>query len=75
MDTVHISFFVPYPNVITSGYFMESFEYNKYIDLKSSFYDELPLYHTKYLTNKEIYLLSQLAISSCANEYYKKRIK
>lgn len=75
MDTVHISFFIPYPNVITSGYFMESFEYNKYIDLKSSFYDELPLYHTKYLTNKEIYLLSQLAISSCANEYYKKRIK
>lgn len=75
MDTVHISFFIPYPNVITNEYFIDSNDYSRYLDLKSSFYDELPLYHTKYLTSKEIYLLAQLAISCCANEFYKKQIK
>lgn len=75
MDTVHISFFIPYPNVITNKYFIDSNNYSRYVDLKSNFYDELPLYHTEYLTSKEIYLLTQLAISCCANEFYRKRIE
>lgn len=73
VDSVHISFMIPYPNIISRDYTIDNNNYCDFLDLKDSFYDYMPMHHTENLSAKEIFLLTQLAVSCCANEYYLKK--
>lgn len=73
IDSVHISFMIPYPNIISGDYIIDNRNYCDFLDLKDSFYDYMPMHHTADLSAKEIFLLTQLAVSCCANEYYMKK--
>jgi len=74
IDTIHISYLIPYMNTAYRNECdilnITHDDYSRYMDLSCCFYNELPMHSTKNLTDKEIYLLMQLAISSCANEFY-----
>ncbi len=82
VDTIHISFLIPYPNSLNihkdniySSLILSDMNYSKYLDISTGFYNQLPLHSTKYLSSKEIFLITQLATSCSANEFYFKTVQ
>lgn len=75
VDTVHISYLIPYNNTAyahNGTININHMNYSDFIDLSYSFYNAIPMHSTNNLTTNEVFLLTQLAISTCANEFYAK---
>ena len=73
IDTVHISYYVPYPNtrVVASGEIDQiSDDFSPMIGRQSRYYSNMPMHRTRDLSEKEILLLTQLGMACTANEFF-----
>lgn len=79
MDTMHISFLVPYPgtpffdDADSYGLSVDGTRYHEFIGSGGGYYNCLPVHSTKDLTAREIFLLTRLAIASVAARFSRLR--
>lgn len=71
MDAFHISYLIPYPATPYMENDLVKIErpgYELFLGPQGGYYNTEPMHRTKYLSSKDIYLLTRLAVSSISNE-------
>jgi len=81
MDTLHISFLVPYPGTPYHdkpeeyGLSIDTTRFAEFLGSDGGYYNCLPVHSTANLSSNEIFLLTRLGIASAASRFAEARLK